>query len=172
MQFFKKKKQVEFVPVVLPDPIDPNAPRKKVLIVDDDAVTVKALSMVLSPRGYDVLSAADGAQAISIIHQQNPDVMLVDVGLAPDVGSALNDGFQVIQWLQRANSRKIPAIVISASDKPAYKKQAAAIGAAGFMTKPIDKELLFNSLESALANPAPVAEEAPTLKMAEGSFAS
>jgi CheY-like chemotaxis protein len=171
MLFFRKKKTtVEFVPVVLPDPIDPNVPRKKILVVDDDPIMVKTLSLTLTAKGYDVLSATDGSQAISVIREQNPDMMLVDVGLAPDVGGAFGDGFQVTQWLLQANFRKIPAIIISGSDKPAYKRQAAAVGADSFMAKPINKELLLDSIEAALANPAPVVEGVlPALKMADGS---
>jgi two-component system, OmpR family, KDP operon response regulator KdpE len=156
MFFWKKKAvQVEFVPVVLPDPIDPNAPRKKILVVDDDAVTVKTLSLTLNAKGYKVFTATDGAEAISVIREENPDMMLVDVGLPPDLGGArLCDGFQVTRWLQRTNARKIPAIIISGSDKPAYKREAAAIGADGFMAKPINKDMLLDSIELALADSA------------------
>jgi CheY-like chemotaxis protein len=121
MFFWKKKAaKAEFVPVILPDLIDPNAPCKKILIVDDDAVTVKTLSLTLNAKGYKVLIAGDGAQAISMVREENPDMMLVDVGLPPDLGGArLCDGFEVTRWLQRTNARKIPAIIISGSDKPA-----------------------------------------------------
>ena len=162
MIFFgkKKAKAAEFVPTVLPDPIDPNAPVRKILVIDDDPVTVKTLSLTLNAKGFKVLVAADGAQAISVIREENPDMMLVDVGLAPDLGGArLCDGFQVTRWLQRTNARKIPAIIISGSDKPAYKQQAAAIGADGFMAKPINKDALLDSIESALAHSAPMAKD-------------
>jgi CheY-like chemotaxis protein len=156
MFFWKKKAaKAEFVPVILPDPIDPNAPCKKILIVDDDAVTVKTLSLTLNAKGYKVLIAGDGAQAISMVREENPDMMLVDVGLPPDLGGArLCDGFEVTRWLQRTNARKIPAIIISGSDKPAYKREAAAIGADGFMAKPLNKEVLLDNIESALAHSA------------------
>ena len=182
MFFFRKKKAdvpAGFVPVVLPDPIDPNMPRKKVLVVEDDAVVAKALSMTLNARGYEALCAADSCEAIKMVREQNPDVMLVDVGLQPDLGGArLCDGFQVAQWLQRANVRKIPSIIMSGSNKAAYKRQAASVGAETFLVKPIDKEVLVESIESALARPMPVAEDSesaggaallPSLKMAVGS---
>jgi CheY-like chemotaxis protein len=179
MKFFGKKKKVkvEFVPVVLPDAVDPNVPQKKILVVDDDPVMIKTLSLTLNARGYKVVSAADGSEAISVIRQENPDMMLVDVSLGSNVGTALIDGFQVTRWLLRANFRKIPAIIMSGTDKPSYKRQAEAVGADSFMAKPIDKTQLFLSIESALAHPAPLAdEEFPALKMAngsaEGSFAN
>jgi len=172
MNFFRKKKAAapEFVPVVLPDPIDPNAPRKKILVVEDDPVVAKTLSLTLNARGYDVVVAADSCEAIKLVREQDPDMMLVDVGLQPDLGGArLCDGFQVAQWLHQTNARKIPAIIISGSDKPAYKRQAASVGAEGFLAKPLDNAVLVESIESALARPAPVEQGAALLKMAVGS---
>jgi two-component system KDP operon response regulator KdpE len=175
MNFFRKKKvaRAEFVPVVLPDPIDPNAPRKMVLVVEDDAVVAKALSMTLSARGYEVVCAADSSEAIKLVRERKPDVMLVDVGLQPDLGGArLCDGFQVAEWLQRANARKIPSIIISGSDRPAYKNRAASVGAEAFLAKPVDNTVLVEFIESALTRPMPVAEDVnplSSLKMAVGS---
>jgi len=171
MIFFWKKKTVaaEFVPVVLPDPIDPNASRKKVLVVDDDPVIAKALSLTLSARGYEVVCAADSAEAIRMVREQEPDVMLVDVGLPPDIamgGARLADGFQVTQWLTIANAKKIPSIIMSGSDKPSYRRQAAAVGANAFLAKPLNKELLTDSIESALEQPTTVTEGFASFKMA------
>lgn len=178
MIFWKKKSvRAEFVPVILPDPVrpeDPSAPRKKVLVVDDDPVVVKTLWLKLNARGYQVLCAGDAAHAIKLVREQDPDILLVDVGLPPDIamgGANLTDGFQVTRWLQLANTRKIPSIIISGSDKPAYRRQAAAVGADGFLPKPINEQALMDSIECALALPAPVAEGFATFKMAATSFA-
>jgi CheY-like chemotaxis protein len=172
MIFFRKKKvaPANFEPVVLPDPIDPKVPRKKVLVIEDDAVVAKTLSVTLNARGYDVVCATDSCEAIKLVREQTPDVMLVDVVLPPDLGGALLcDGFQVAQWLQQTNARKIPSIIISGSDKPAYKRQAAKMGADAFLAKPLDKETLLGSIESALAHSAPVVKGPAPLKMAVGS---
>jgi CheY-like chemotaxis protein len=135
------------------------APRKKILVVDDDPVTVKTLTLTLNAQGYNVLSAVDGSAAIRILRQQNPDMMLVDVSLSPDVargGMVPWTGFQMMGWLQRMNTR-IPTIIISGSDKPEYKEQAAAVGADGFMAKPINSTALLSSIASALAKIQPAA---------------
>jgi len=176
MNFFRKKKVAapEFVPMVMPDPINPNVPRKKVLVVEDDPVVAKTLSMTLNARGYEVVHAADSCEAIKQVREQNPDLMLVDVGLQPDLGGArLCDGFQVTQWLQRANPRKIPSIIISGSNKPSYKRQAESIGAQAFLAKPLDNAVLVESIKSALENPTATATTeakapATSLKMAVG----
>ena len=178
MFFFKKKKvaPVQFVPVVLPDPaqseVHSGAPRKKILVVDDDEVVAKTLSLALSKRGYQVLCATDSAQAIQIVREQDPDVMLVDVGLPQDIalgGANLEDGFKVARWLQLSNARKIPSIIISGSNKASYQKQAIAAGAEAFMAKPLNNDLLVESIESALANPVQIASGFEQFKMAVGS---
>ena len=84
-------------------------------------------------------------------------------------GARLDDGFQVTQWLHQTNARKIPSIIISGSNKPAYKRQAESVGADAFLAKPLDSAALVESIESALARPATVAKGAASLKMAVGS---
>jgi len=131
--------------------------QKKVLVIDDDPVTVKALTIALNGKGYAVYSAVNGSEAISVVHEKNPDMLLVDVCLPPDVtlgGAAPWDGFQVTRWLQHNSAKKIPTIIISASDKADYKKYAAMIGAESFMAKPLNSALLFQSIETALAGQA------------------
>lgn len=131
-------------------------PRKKILVVDDDPVMVKTLSMTLNPHGYKVLAAKDGAEAIALMRQEKPDMLLVDVHLPPDGpngASAPWNGFQLTRWLQHVNTVKIPLIFMSGSDKPEFKAQAAAIGADGFMPKPINSSALLSSIDSALSRP-------------------
>jgi CheY-like chemotaxis protein len=176
MNFFWNKKTApaaEFVPVVLPDPIDPNAPRKKILVVEDDAVVAKTLSLTLNARGYDVVCAADSCEAIKLVREQNPDVMLVDVGLQPDLGGAwLCDGFKVAQWLHQTSPKKMPSIIISGSNKASYKSRAVSVGAEAFLAKPLNNTELVQTIKSALENPAPMVKEADplaSLKMAVGS---
>ena len=177
--FFLKKKKValtEFVPVVLPDPVqsedNSGAPRKKILVVDDDVVVAKTLSLALNARGYQVLCATDCAQAIQIVREQEPDVMLVDVGLPQDIamgGAHLEDGFKVARWLQISNTKKIPSIIISGSNKASYQRQAIAVGAEAFLAKPLNSDVLVESIESALAGPVEIAGGLETFKMAVGS---
>src|SRR4051812_17745709 len=52
---------------------------KKVLIVDDDAVVLKAASMKLKSEGYGVITAVDGASAMAAVRQSSPDVILLDI---------------------------------------------------------------------------------------------
>jgi CheY-like chemotaxis protein len=163
MFFRKKKSAAKFVPVALPAPAEPDMDsRKKVLVIDDDPVIVKAVTLALHARGYRVLSALDGAEAIDVFREKNPDVLLVDVHLPPDAateGAVLSDGFQVTRWLQLANSRKVPTIIMSGSDKPEFKRLAASLGAVCFMTKPLNSATLVKAIEVALVSRGPKGHE-------------
>jgi len=133
-------------------------PQSKILVIDDDPVTVKALTAVLNRKGYSVCSAINGSEAIRVVREENPDMLLVDVSLAPDpdyVDTVLWDGFQTTRWLRHISAKKIPAIMMSATDKAEYKKYAAMIGAETFLTKPLSDAILYRSIESALARPTP-----------------
>ena len=130
----------------------PGYPRKKILIVDDDAVVLKILSFSLKSRGYEVVTAADASEAIALMRDEAPDMLLVDVGLAPDVELHW-DGFQVADWIRRING-KIPTIMISGSENMGFAERAAAAGAQAFFAKPIDVNHLFASIATVLAGNA------------------
>jgi CheY-like chemotaxis protein len=128
-------------------------PQKKILVVDDDPIILKTLSFTLQSKGYQVITAIDGSQAIGMMRDEEPDMMLVDVCIPPDVasgGCVPWDGFQITQWIQQMHG-KIPTIVISGADQPDYEKRAKAVGAEAFFPKPIDNGLLLASISSALA---------------------
>jgi CheY-like chemotaxis protein len=144
-----------------PDASDETAPlavdnRKKILVVEDDPLTVKVLTRTLNSEGYAVYSARNGSEAIGVVRDQNPDMLLVDVSLSADdaFGAAgAWDGFQVTRWLRHVSRKKIPAIIMSAADKPEYRECAEMIGARTFMAKPLCNAMLFHSIEAALAIP-------------------
>ena len=157
MFFRMKKEAAPAVPPVIPEPVEPpddGTPRKKIMVIDDDPVILKTLSFTLKSNGYKVVTATDGSQAIGLMRDEEPDMMVVDVCLPIDVaaGGAVSwDGFQVAQWIRGMNGA-VPTIVISGKDAPEYKKRAAAIGAEAFFAKPINNELLLASIATALSN--------------------
>ena len=153
MLFFKKKAPAPPVTQTVPpqpepvEPPDDGQPRKKIMVVDDDPVVLKTLSFTLRSKGYKVVTATDGSQAIGLMRDEEPDMMLVDVSFPTEVGSGW-DGFQIAQWIRQMNGA-LPTIVMSGSDKPEYKKRATSVGAQAFMTKPIDNELLLGAIGKA-----------------------
>ncbi len=128
--------------------------RQRILIVDDDPVIIKAVSMKLVPAGYEILTAVDGTEGIASARKQKPDLILLDINFPNDVGMSW-DGFQVIAWLQRVDEAKgTPVIVISGGDPAKFKARALQAGAIAYLQKPVNNDELLALIKQTLAAPA------------------
>jgi two-component system KDP operon response regulator KdpE len=125
------------------------APR--VLIVDDEPTLLRALSINLRARSYDVDTAADGASALTAASRRPPDLVILDLGL-PDM-----DGVEVILGL-RAWCRA-PIVVLSARQTQAEKVAALDAGADDYVTKPFGMDEMLARIRASLRRAAPVAEQ-------------
>jgi two-component system KDP operon response regulator KdpE len=114
----------------------------RVLLVDDDRSLLRALSIGLSARGYDVVTARTGTDGVTEVSLSAPDVVVLDLGL-PDV-----DGMAVCrrirQWTQ------VPVIVLSAAGSEERKVAALDAGADDYVTKPFGMAELEARLRVAL----------------------
>jgi CheY-like chemotaxis protein len=133
---------------------DPSAaPAKKILVVDDNEVVVKTLSLKLQGAGYQVITAADGAEAVAAARKEIPDLILLDVFFPPDVGGVPWDGFRIMEWFHRLDSaRKIPVIVITGSEEPKTKERATSAGAVAFFQKPLEHDYLLKVIRATLGD--------------------
>lgn len=121
--------------------------RKKILIVDDDAIVARRLARTLRDNHYDTSIAVDGGGAVSTARNEKPQLIILDITFPPDVahgGGVAWDGFLIMDWLRRIDEAKnIPIIVITGSPQKKFQEQASAKGAVAFFQKPIDeKELM------------------------------
>jgi two-component system cell cycle response regulator DivK len=126
---------------------------RKMLIVDDNSVVLKAFEFKLKASGFQVLTATEGAAAVSIARQAKPDIIVLDINFPPDVGgSGLQwDGFNILQWLRRFQEvANIPTIIITSGDPSKYKEKALAVGAIAFFQKPINYEDFMVTVRRAL----------------------
>jgi CheY-like chemotaxis protein len=132
--------------------------RKKILVVDDSLVVLKTVSMKLIANGYDVVTAEDGAGAVSAVRKAKPDLILLDLTFPPDVahgGGVAWDGFLIMNWRQRLEEAKhIPIIVITGGDPEKYKDRALAAGAVNFFHKPINNDDLLTIIRQTFAKSA------------------
>jgi CheY-like chemotaxis protein len=116
---------------------------RKILVVDDNSVVLKAFELKLKALGFEVITANDGSAAVSIARQERPDLIVLDVNFPPDVGnSGLQwDGFNIMQWMRRFQEAvNIPVIIITSGDPAKLKEKAMASGAVAFFQKPINHE--------------------------------
>jgi two-component system, OmpR family, KDP operon response regulator KdpE len=108
---------------------------QRVLVIDDDAQMLKAVTNALTARGYEVLTAGNGETALSLAADEDVDLVLLDLGL-PGI-----EGHEVIQRLRSWS--ELPVIVISVRESQEEKVAALDAGADDFVTKPFGmKELL------------------------------
>lgn len=128
--------------------------RKRILVVDDNAVIVRALSIKLESAGFSVLKAEDGSEAVSLARQEKPDLIILDIIFPPDVahgGGVPWDGFLIIDWLRRMDEAKdTPIIVISGGDAKEFKDRSVAAGAVAYFQKPINHTELLSAIRNVL----------------------
>jgi two-component system, OmpR family, KDP operon response regulator KdpE len=114
----------------------------RVLIVEDEPALLRALRINLRARGYDVATAAAGADGLAAARRHPPDLVLLDLGL-PDI-----DGGEVIRELRGWSGA--PVIVLSGRAGSGDKIAALDAGADDYVTKPFDMEELLARLRAAL----------------------
>lgn len=115
---------------------------QRVLVVDDEPQILRFLKPSLGTAGYDVVTAATGAEALKAAATLAPDVILLDLGL-PDM-----DGKDVIAQLRTWS--KVPIVVLSARDREAEKIAAFDLGADDYVNKPFGIGELMARLRAAL----------------------
>lgn len=135
-------------------PSGPHVP--KILIADDNVVILKALSIKLKSKGYEVRTAMDGSTTVSCVRRERPDLIILDINFPPDVGhgGALSwDGFVILDWLRRIDEgRDTPIIFITSSDSAKFEERARAAGAVAFFRKPIDQEELLHVIHDTVGD--------------------
>ena len=115
----------------------------RILIVEDHPSMRRALRLVLEPD-YDVIEAADGANAVVMVRAESPDLVLLDLNL-PGVS-----GSEVLATLKgdRATSG-VPVIVVTATGEE-DRERVTKLGADGYVTKPFSPLALLRTVERAL----------------------
>ncbi len=123
--------------------------KKKILIVDDEPDNLTLTSMRLKSFGYETLTAANGYEAVKIIKEQKPDLLLLDLVIPIVYGTELCRHIKNDEQLKH-----IPIILFTAFDDIMTAKKAEELGASGYITKPFDAEELIDKVEQVLANSA------------------
>jgi len=132
----------------------------RILIADDDPQIVRALRITLSAQGYDVVTAADGTQAIAAAIDQRPDIYLLDLGM-PGL-----DGIDVIHAIRGWS--EAPILVVSGRTGSGDKVDALDAGADDYVTKPFSIDELLARIR-ALTRRAPQQEPDPIVELGDVS---
>ena len=111
-----------------------------ILVVDDEPEIRKLLDTGLSGYGHDVLTAATGEQALTLVAQRKPDLVVLDINLGREP-----DGLTVCRRLREWS--RVPIIMLSVRDDESTKVQALDAGADDYLTKPFTLEDLNATLQ-------------------------
>jgi signal transduction histidine kinase/purine-cytosine permease-like protein/DNA-binding NarL/FixJ family response regulator len=113
------------------------APRRTLLVVDDQPIQRQLLASLLLPLGFAIREAASGREALEILERERPDAVLLDINM-----DDLN-GWQTAQLMRTTAGATLPLIFVSADPFENRPELLAAVGAQGFVSKPvIESELL------------------------------
>jgi HAMP domain-containing protein/CheY-like chemotaxis protein/signal transduction histidine kinase len=117
---------------------------RTVLLVDDDARNIFALSSVLERRGMRVLTATTGNEAIKLIESNNDiAIVLMDI-MMPEM-----DGYQTMEEIRKnANFRRLPIIALTAKAMKGDREKCLDAGASDYLAKPVNTEQLLSALRS------------------------
>ena len=126
---------------------DLKEPKEKViLVVDDNMSNLTTVKAVLFEQGYrNILTASSGVEAISIVEEKNPNIVILDI-MMPDM-----DGFEVCAKLKASKETSdIPIIILSARTSAKDMQKGFNLGAVNYIEKPFDSNDLIGRIESAL----------------------
>jgi len=119
---------------------------KHILVVDDDALLRRSLSLQLEQTGYRASTAASAEDALALIQRDQPDLILLDVGL-PGM-----DGLDALRHIQQEND--IPVIFVTARRRELDTILGLELGADGYITKPFNPDILLAHVKSVLRRSA------------------
>jgi len=132
---------------------------KKVLVVDDDPIVGKSIDRILSPRGYAVITAGNGPEALEKLAREDYDVVYTDIKM-PDM-----DGLEVAARI-KASRPWLPVVIVTGYGSDANETRAKEIGVAGFLRKPLSPQMIETSAADALLAPEPAAAPAEEVREA------
>jgi CheY-like chemotaxis protein len=121
---------------------------RKVLVVDDDPAVRKSIDRVLSSKGYAVITAENGEEAMRKLNEEKYDLVYTDIRMP---------GISGLEVAEQVKARKpwTPVVIITGYGTDAAEARAKAAGVSSFVHKPLSPEMIEGSARDALAAPAP-----------------
>jgi two-component system, cell cycle response regulator DivK len=125
---------------------------KTIMVAEDDEDSRSMMETLLRMKGYEVVEAENGLEAVEIALTNSPDLILLDLELP------LLDGLGVTRNLRRRPKfKQVPIVVVSGHDPTKHSEAALDAGASAYLVKPID----FQRLDQILANAVPLVDLIP-----------
>lgn len=118
---------------------------KKILIVDDDARNIFAMSAVLKAKGFSCISASGAQEGLKIVlNSEEVGIVLLDM-MMPEM-----DGYEVLDKIRHSDKRHIPVIAVTAQAMVGDREKCLDAGADGYISKPVNMDALLVVLRNYL----------------------
>jgi response regulator NasT len=115
----------------------------RVLIADDESIIRMGLRTILTELGHTVYSAADGVEAVTLAHREQPDIALLDVRMP------FRDGLEAASEILK--QRPIPIVILTAYNEGTLLDRAAELPVQGYLIKPVKRDDLITTMRVAMA---------------------
>lgn len=120
---------------------------KKILLVDDEPNILMSLEFMMAKAGYQVYVARNGQEALAILGDAYPDLVVLDI-MMPDV-----DGYEICRFIREQPSIQDTSVIfLSAKSRPEDIEKGLALGADRYLTKPFSTKKLMNTIQELLAS--------------------
>lgn len=117
----------------------------KILIVDDEEMSIKLIEVQLLKDNHQILTSTDGREAVDIIKNEQPDLVISDIMMP------FMSGLELLEII-KAENKKIPVILVSALDDVEVIQTAIGMGADDFIIKPVKMDELALRIHRVMAN--------------------
>jgi CheY-like chemotaxis protein len=126
---------------------------RRVLVVDDDPIVGKSFSRVLSGKGYAVITASNGQEALSKLDTEDYDVVYTDIKMP---------GMSGLEMAEQVKARRpwLPVVIVTGYGSPDNEARAEAAGVSAFLRKPLSPEMIEGSAEKAFSEKDATAQSA------------
>lgn len=126
---------------------------RKVLVVDDDPVVGKSFDRVLSGKGYAVITASSGQEALNKLEAEDYDVVYTDIKMP---------GMSGLEMAEQVKARRpwLPVVIVTGYGSPDNEARAEAAGVSGFLRKPLSPEMIEGSAQKAFSEKDATAQSA------------
>lgn len=120
-------------------------PGKKILVVDDDPYILMSLEFLMQKNGYSVVVARNGTEALQLVQQEIPDLVVLDI-MMPDI-----DGYAICKFIKKQPAlNHIIVVFLSAKTRESDQRKGLELGAAAFVFKPFSTRSLIKEINQLL----------------------
>ncbi len=114
----------------------------KILVCEDNTLTLRSIEYSLKNAGFEVSKAMDGDQGIKILEEEEIDLVITDINMP------YTKGLELVRYVNTKMEKKVPVIIITGITLEETRDHAMELGASGFLTKPLDLNVLIERVKS------------------------